>query len=86
MGGAVIMGIAIPSMHYVAMMAVEYTPVAELTQVLHAIYISSLGALLIVAALSIVLVLAVITSVLDRHLNAQATALAASEERFGAVA
>jgi NO-binding membrane sensor protein with MHYT domain len=86
MGGAVIMGVAIPSMHYVAMMAVEYTPVAELPQVLHAIHISSLGVLLIVAALSIVLSLAVITSVLDRHLNAQATALAASEERFSAVA
>ena len=63
------MGIAIPSMHYVAMMAVEYTPVAEFTQVLHAIYISSLEALLIVAALSIVLVLAVITSVSGRDLR-----------------
>ena len=55
-GGAVVMGVAIPSMHYVAMAAVEYTPTTELPDVSYAIQISSLGAILIgIATLSTVL-------------------------------
>ena len=85
-GGAVVVGLAIPSMHYVAMAAVQYTPVAELPDVSHAIQISSLGAVLIGVATLVVLSLAVLTSVVDRRLEAKATALVESEERFRAVA
>lgn len=85
-GGVVMIGFAIPSMHYVAMMAVAYRTVAELPDVSHAIQVSSLGALLIVAMLATTLGLAVITSMVDRHLHVQANALKASEERFSAVA
>lgn len=35
-GGALVMGIAIPSMHYVGMMAVTYSPVTELPNVSYA--------------------------------------------------
>ena len=85
-GGAVVMGVAIPSMHYVAMVAVEYAPATELPDVSYAIQISSLGAILIgIATLSTVLS-AVLTSMFDRHLMVQATALAESEERLKAVA
>ena len=85
-GGAAVIGVAIPSMHYVAMMAVAYMPAAELPHTSYAIQISSLGALLIVATLSTILGLAVITSMVDRRLDLQAMALTASEERFSAVA
>src|SRR5712691_9401614 len=85
-GGAVVVGLAIPSMHYVAMAAVQYTPVAELPDVSHAIQISSLGAVLIGVATLVILSLAVLTSVVDRRLEAKATALVESEERFRAVA
>ena len=85
-GGAAVIGVAIPSMHYVAMMAVAYMPAAELPDTSYAIQISSLGALLIVATLSTILGLAVITSMVDRRLDLQAMALTASEERFSAVA
>jgi len=85
-GGAVVMGFAIPSMHYVAMAAVEYTPTTELPDVSYAVQISSLGAILIgIATLSTVLS-AVLTSMFDRHQMLQATALAESEEKLKAVA
>ena len=70
-GGAVVMGFAIPAMHYVGMMAVTYSPGIELPDMSYAIPISSLEAVLIGATLAGILSLAVLTSVFDRSRTVQ---------------
>jgi two-component system, sensor histidine kinase and response regulator len=84
-GSALLMGLAIPTMHYVGMAAVSFTTAplssAELT---HAINISDLGTAGIAGVTLIVLGLVFLTSTFDRRLSIQTLELELklSEERY----
>ena len=82
-GSALLMGLAIPVMHYVGMAAVHFMPAplpaSELT---HAINISELGVTGIGLTSLFVLGLVFLTSVLDRRFSLQALELELSEQRY----
>jgi NO-binding membrane sensor protein with MHYT domain len=73
--GAVVMGTAIPVMHYTGMAAASFRPSGVPPDLSHAISISTLGTAGIVAATLIVLGLALLTSWGDRRFAAQALEL-----------
>jgi two-component system sensor histidine kinase/response regulator len=81
-GTALLMGLAIPTMHYVGMAAVSFTaapmPSYELTR---AINISDLGIASITLVTLMVLGLVFLTSFFDRRLSVQALEFELSEER-----
>jgi PAS domain S-box-containing protein len=83
---ALVMGAAIPVMHYTGMAAATFTPAplahANLN---HALSISSVGTVGIILVTFMVLGLTVLTSVADRRFSAQAMELEFSELRFRAV-
>ncbi len=79
---AMLMGVAIPVMHYSGMAAVSFTPAAQIPDVTHTVAVSSLGIAAITAVTLAVLVLAVVTSFINRRLAAQALELEASEQRY----
>jgi two-component system, sensor histidine kinase and response regulator len=83
---ALVMGAAIPVMHYTGMAAASFTPSNSIEGSLsHALNISLLGTVGIVIVTSMVLGLAILTSRLDRRFTAQALALESSrraEEKF----
>jgi signal transduction histidine kinase/DNA-binding response OmpR family regulator len=82
-GSALIMGLAIPIMHYVGMAAASFTaapmPSSELT---HAINISDLGIASITLVTVMVLGLVFLSSLFDRRLSVQTLELEHSEERY----
>jgi two-component system, sensor histidine kinase and response regulator len=81
-----VMGAAIPVMHYTGMAAATFTgPVSVRESLSHAINISSLGTVGIIVVTFMVLGLTLVTSVADRRYSAQAIELEASERRFRAV-
>src|SRR5216683_1134355 len=69
--GAVVMGAAIPIMHYTGMAAAHFTPSGMPTDLSRAISISTLGTAGIAAVTFIVLGLALLTSWVDRRFAAQ---------------
>src|SRR6202049_4061940 len=69
--GAVLMGTAIPVMHYTGMSAASFTPSGMPADPAHAASISTLGTIGIAAVTWIVLGLALLTSWLDRRFAAQ---------------
>src|ERR1700758_4054456 len=69
--GAVVMGAAIPVMHYTGMAAASFTPSGMPANMSHAISISTLGTAGIATVTFIVLGLAMLTSSLDRRFAAQ---------------
>jgi PAS domain S-box-containing protein len=69
--GAVLMGTAIPVMHYTGMAAASFTPSSMPADLSHAVSISTLGTIGIAAVTWIVLGLALLTSWLDRRFAAQ---------------
>ncbi len=82
---ALVMGAAIPVMHYTGMAAASYTPHPLSDRSLTcAVGISSLGVAGIIVVTFMVLGLAVLTSLLDRRFSVQARELEASEERYRA--
>jgi two-component system, sensor histidine kinase and response regulator len=83
---ALMMGAAIPVMHYTGMAAATLTPTALAHENFnHALSISSLGIAGIILVTFIVLGLTLLTSVADRRFSAQAMELEVSELRFRAV-
>jgi PAS domain S-box-containing protein len=80
LGGAVMMGAAIPVMHYTGMAAASFTPSGMPVDLSHAVSISALGTAGITAATFIVLGLALMTSWVDRRYAAQT--LVAQEEKL----
>jgi two-component system, sensor histidine kinase and response regulator len=72
---ALIMGVAIPTMHYTGMAAASFTPSVIAPDLSHAVDISSLGTAGIVVVSVTVLGGAILTSVVDRTFSAQAAAL-----------
>jgi NO-binding membrane sensor protein with MHYT domain len=71
LAGAVVMGAAIPVMHYTGMAAASFTPSGMPADLSHALSISTLGAVGIAAVTFIVLGLALLTSWMDRRFAAQ---------------
>jgi PAS domain S-box-containing protein len=80
LAGAVVMGAAIPVMHYTGMAAASFTPSDIPMDLSRAVSISTLGAGGIAGATFIVLGLALLTSFVDRRFAAQA--LEAQEEKL----
>jgi two-component system sensor histidine kinase/response regulator len=82
-GSAILMGLAIPVMHYVGMAAVSFMPAplsgSELT---HAIGISQLGVVGVALATLVVLGLVFLMSLLDRRFSLQAMELEMSNQRY----
>ena len=71
LAGAVVMGGAIPVMHYTGMAAASFTPSGMPTDLSHAVSSSTLGTAGIAAATFVVLGLALLTSLVDRRFAAQ---------------
>jgi NO-binding membrane sensor protein with MHYT domain/signal transduction histidine kinase len=70
--GAVVMGTAIPVMHYTGMAAASFTPSDLAPDLLHAVSISTVGTAGIAAATFNILGLALLTAWVDRRFAAQA--------------
>jgi two-component system, sensor histidine kinase and response regulator len=81
-GSALLMGAAIPVMHYCGMAAATFVPAALSLDLSHALAISSLGIVAIIGVTTIVLGIAIITSIIDRRFSAQTVALDRSEQRL----
>jgi two-component system sensor histidine kinase/response regulator len=81
-GSVLLMGAAIPAMHYTGMAAARFAPSAAAIEVRHAFSISALGTASIAGSAFLILALAIGTSFLDRRLTSQAAALRASEQRL----
>jgi PAS domain S-box-containing protein len=71
LAGAVVMGAAIPIMHYTGMTAASFTPSGMPADLSHAVSISTLGTAGIASVTFIVLGLALLTSWVDRRFAAQ---------------
>src|SRR4029077_13743679 len=71
LAGAVVLGAAIPVMHYTGMAAASFTPSGMPADLSHAVSISTLGTAGIAAVTFIVLGLAMLTSWVDRRFSAQ---------------
>ena len=96
LGSAVLMGAAIPVMHYTGMAAVSFVPMATAGDLSHSVEVSSLGIVVIGTFTATVLLLVILTSLLGRKFSEQNTrmrdlatraaraqaGLAQSEERF----
>lgn len=68
---AVVMGLAIPVMHYTGMAAVSFTQTDLLPNLSHSVEISALTSSAIVIITFVILAFVVITSLVDRRLSAQ---------------
>jgi len=71
LAGAVVMGVAIPVMHYTGMAAASFTPSSMPADLSRAVSISTLGTAGIAAVTFVVLGLALLTSSVDRRFAAQ---------------
>jgi two-component system sensor histidine kinase/response regulator len=86
-GSALVMGLAIPVMHYVGMAAVSFMSAPLLaSELTHAINISQLGVAGIGLVTAMVLGLVVVMSLLDRRISLQAMELELSEQRYALMA
>jgi two-component system cell cycle sensor histidine kinase/response regulator CckA len=79
---AVVMGAAIPVMHYTGMAAASFVPSGEAPDLSRAVSISALGTTGIVMVTLLVLGLAVLTSLFDRRYSAQTLELESAEQRY----
>ncbi len=82
---AVVMGAAIPVMHYTGMAACSFTASEASGDLSHAMSVTTLGAAGIGAVTLMVLILAVLTSSLGRRFSAQTLELKASKQSFGQI-
>ena len=82
-GSAMLMGLAIPIMHYVGMAAVRFMPASTpASEYVHAVSVSELGLAGIALITVIVLGLVFLMSLLDRRFSLQALELELSEQRY----
>jgi PAS domain S-box-containing protein len=82
LAGAILMGAAIPAMHYTGMAAVTFTHMDSAPNLTHSVKISELGIAGIIAVTMMVLGLTILTSLVDRRFSAQSLELSLSEQRF----
>jgi len=81
-GCAIVMGAAIPVMHYTGMAAARFTPSSMVPDTAHAVSTSTLGFTGVSSVTLLVLGVAVLTSAVDRRFAAQRLQLDASERRY----
>ena len=81
-GSTLLMGAAIPSMHYTGMAAASFTSSTAALDVAHAVDISALSATAIITSTFMVLAVAIVTSVVDQRFSAQAQELARANEQL----
>jgi PAS domain S-box-containing protein len=81
LASALLMGAAIPVMHYTGMAAVTFRPMAMTLDLTHSVEISSIGIFGIGSVTLMVLALAILTSLVDRRFSAQSLELQHSEQR-----
>jgi two-component system, sensor histidine kinase and response regulator len=79
---AIVMGAAIPVMHYTGMAAARFEPSRVVPDTTHAVSTSTLGLAGVSAVTVLVLTVAVVTSAVDRRFSAQRLRLDASERRY----
>jgi NO-binding membrane sensor protein with MHYT domain len=79
---AVVMGAAIPVMHYTGMAAARFIPSAVMPDTSHAVSTSTLGFAGVSAVTLLILGVAVLTAAVDRRFSAQQSELDASERRY----
>src|SRR6266851_4874883 len=79
---AVVMGAAIPIMHYTGMAAAQFTPSGLAPDTSHAVSTSTLGFAGVSSVTLLILAVAVLTSAWDRRFSEQRLRLDASERRF----
>jgi PAS domain S-box-containing protein len=79
---AVVMGAAIPVMHYTGMAAARFTPSAVIPDTSRAVSSATLGFAGVSAVTLLILGVAVLTAAVDRRFSAQLLELAASESRY----
>jgi NO-binding membrane sensor protein with MHYT domain len=79
---ALVMGSAIPVMHYTGMAAASFYRTGSIPDVSYALDISTLGAIAIIVVSFMVLFLALATSAVDRRFSAQAKELLSSEQQL----
>jgi PAS domain S-box-containing protein len=82
LASAILMGAAIPVMHYTGMAAANFRLTAVPPDLAHSIRISSIGIVGIGAVAFMTLSLAILTSLVDRRFSAQSLELNRSEERY----
>ena len=75
LASAVLMGAAIPVMHYTGMAAVTFVPMAMAGGLTHSVAISSLGTVVISSVTLTILGLTILTSLIDRRFAAQSLKL-----------
>ena len=81
-GAAVVMGAAIPVMHYTGMAAATFFPSHTLPNLAHAVNISTLGITGITLVTLFVLGMTLLTSVVDRRFAEQTLKLESTEQRY----
>ncbi|HEY5211824.1 MAG TPA: diguanylate cyclase, partial [Acidobacteriaceae bacterium] len=81
-GIAVIMGLAIPVMHYTGMASVSYMPMTIPPDFTNAVDISDLANAAVILVTLVILGGGLLTSLIDRRFSAQARELALSEQRY----
>jgi two-component system cell cycle sensor histidine kinase/response regulator CckA len=79
---AVVMGAAIPVMHYTGMAAASFMPTSTPPDLSHSVSITALGAAGIAMVTMVVLGIAILTSLFDRRYSAQTLELESAEERY----
>ncbi len=79
---AVVMGAAIPVMHYTGMAAATFRPMSTPVDLADSVEVTSLGAVGIGGVAMMVLALAILTSLVDRRFSAQSLELHLSEQRY----
>jgi PAS domain S-box-containing protein len=79
---AMLMGVAIPAMHYTGMAAASFRPTAVPLDLTHSIKISSIGVVGIGSVAFMTLSLAILTSLVDRRFSAQSVELNQSDQRY----
>jgi PAS domain S-box-containing protein len=82
LSSAMLMGVAIPVMHYTGMAAASFRPTAVPLDLTHSIKISSIGVVGIGGVAFMTLSLAILTSLVDRRFSAQSTELRQSDQRY----
>ena len=82
LGSAVLMGSAIPIMHYCGMAAAAFVPMSAAPDYRDSLAISSIGVAGIIGVTMMVLAIAIITSLIDRRFSAKNEALDRSEQRL----
>lgn len=79
---AIVLGVAISSMHYTGMAAAHFWQSSAPAQMSNTINISRLGGISIAAAALLLLALAVVTSLVEKYVSAQSKRLYSTEERY----